>query len=244
MGDDFAARYPNITRFTKVSGSIEIGITEDYEAFVRMVDNSGNIWLGDAHYATMDDALSHTETALAAYFKDTVEVEDGPIPQELLSVYKEIVALTTSVCLKHLNQEYADLSRKAAHHLCQNRAARITSGKPKSWAAAIVYALGQVNYLTDSSLTPYMAMSELCGLFGVSQQTASTKAREIRELLDMYPLQPPWAVKSILEQTGMPWLVLMDGYPMDVRTLPREAQEAAFRQGLIPFLPDANLPEE
>jgi hypothetical protein len=87
MSDNFAARYPNIARFTKGSGSIEIGISDDCEAFARIVDNSGNLWLGETHYATMDAMLADIETTLTAYFKDTVDVEDGPIPRPLLPVY-------------------------------------------------------------------------------------------------------------------------------------------------------------
>jgi hypothetical protein len=146
----------------------------------------------------------------------------GQFPGHYCRFTREIVALTTPICLKHLNQEYADLSRKATHHLCQNKAARLTRGKPKSWAAAIVYALAQLNFLSDCSIEPCMAMGDLCRLFGVSQQTASNKAREIRELLNMTPFQNSWTTQAVLDMAARPWMEMVDTFLMETGTLPPE----------------------
>ena len=36
----------------------------------------------------------------------------------------------------------------------------------------------------------------------------------------------------------MVWMVMVNGMIVDIRTMPRELQEAAFEKGLIPYLPD------
>jgi hypothetical protein len=52
--------------------------------------------------------------------------------------------------------------------LSRERSSPLESGRPRSWAAGIVYALGRVNFLSDKSREPYMTMSEPCKKIGVS----------------------------------------------------------------------------
>ena len=92
-------------------------------------------------------------------------MSDDKVPEKMRGIYDEIVALTDEVCGKHLSQEYADLSRKMAATLSRKRPSPLASGRAKTWAAGIVYALGQVNFLFDKSQTPYVPARELCALF-------------------------------------------------------------------------------
>ena len=59
------------------------------------------------------------------------------------------------MCSEHLNEEYAALSRKAAAMLARERPSPLLSGKVETWAAAIVYAVGQMSFLFDKSEEPY-----------------------------------------------------------------------------------------
>ena len=34
------------------------------------------------------------------------------------------------------------------------------------------------------------------------------------------------------------WLIMVNGYIVDVRSMPREVQELAYQKGLIPYMPD------
>jgi hypothetical protein len=56
--------------------------------------------------------------------------------------------------------------------LCRKRPSPLTSGKPSTWACAILYALDQVNFLFDRTQTPHLTPKELCAGFGVSTSTA------------------------------------------------------------------------
>ena len=42
---------------------------------------------------------------------------------------------------------------------------------------------------------------------------------------------------SLLEHSPFAWFIEVGGMYMDVRTLPLEVQEAAFQEGLIPYIP-------
>ena len=47
-------------------------------------------------------------------------------------------------------------ARRALAALCRKRPSPLVSGKPETWACAVLYALGQVNYLSDKASTPTM----------------------------------------------------------------------------------------
>jgi hypothetical protein len=91
--------------------------------------------------------------------------------------YDAVVALTDTFCRENLNDEYRDLARAMTATLC--RKPSFASGRPRTWACGILYALGQLNFLSDKATQPYMAMTDVCAAFGVGQRTASGKARRI-----------------------------------------------------------------
>ncbi len=159
------------------------------------------------------------------------------VPKKMQAVYGAIVALTDKVCREHLNEEYAQLSRHLAATLCRKRLSPLVSGKPESWACGIVYALGQVNCLFDRSQTPSMSAQELAALFGVSSQTASSKAKQIRDLLKINRLDWTWMLPSRRDESPIAWMISVNGYMLDARQVPREIQEIAFEKGLIPYIP-------
>ena len=148
-----------------------------------------------------------------------------------------MTGITDEFCREHLNEEYAELSRMMAAALCRKRPSPLESGRMRSWAAGIIYALGRVNFLSDNSREPYMTMSELCEKIGVSQSNASAKSREIWYRLDLMQLHPDWCLPSMLEENPLAWIVEVNGLPVDVRMMPREVQEEAHRLGLIPYVP-------
>jgi hypothetical protein len=151
--------------------------------------------------------------------------------------YEAVIRITDEFCQKHLDDEYADLSRKMAAALSKKRPSPLESGRARSWAAGIVYALGRVNFLSDDSREPHMTMSELCEKIGVGQSTASNKSREIWNRLDLTQLHLDWCLPSMLEENPLAWIVEVNGLPVDVRMMPREVQEEAYRLGLIPHMP-------
>ena len=46
-----------------------------------------------------------------------------------------------------------------------------------------------------------------------------------------------WFLPSHMEDSPMPWLIEVDGFIMDIRSLPHEIQELAYQKKLIPYIP-------
>jgi hypothetical protein len=148
----------------------------------------------------------------------------------------KIVELTDAFCEEHLNEEYRELCEDMIGALLEIELP-LESGKPASWASAIVHALGWVNFLQDPHLSPYMTSPQIAEGFGVSQGTMLTKSRIIRDELDMIQLDPQWCLTSLLKDNPLIWMLKVNGLIMDIRAAPREAQEEAYRLGLIPYIP-------
>jgi hypothetical protein len=162
---------------------------------------------------------------------------DHSIPRRMRQRYEAVTGITDEFCRQHLNDEYAEQSRKMAAALCEEEPSPLESGRERSWAAGIVYALGRVNFLSDNSWEPHMTMSELCVKIGVSQGNASSKSREIWKRLGLMQLHPDWCLPSMLDENPLAWMLEVNGLPVDVRAMPREVQEEAYRLGLIPYIP-------
>jgi hypothetical protein len=155
---------------------------------------------------------------------------------EIWDAADTISELTDAFCLKHLNGEYREL--------CEDMIAELVDmdfpmnrGKPAGWASGVVHAVGFVNFLQDPSQSPHMTSPQIADGFGVSQQTMQTKSKMIRDELDLMLLDPDWCLPALLEENPLVWMLEVDGFIMDIRTAPREAQEQAYQLGLIPYIP-------
>ncbi len=158
------------------------------------------------------------------------------IPEELEPALTEIIALTDEFCREHLNEEYRQLCHDVALEVAELEI-QIDRGRPASWASAIVHAVGYVNFLHDPSQSPHMTSSEIAKGFGVSQGNMQSKSKIIRDELDLMPFDPDWCLESLLDDNPLVWMLEVDGMALDIRMAPREAQEEAYRMGLIPYIP-------
>jgi hypothetical protein len=150
---------------------------------------------------------------------------------------EEIAGLVDAFCREHLNEEYAMLCRKLTEKLARKRPSPLLSGTPNAWAAGIVRTIGMVNFLGDKSQKPYMKMTDIDKAFGIGESTASAKSSAIRKMLKMSQLDFEWMLPSRVEEHPLTWMLSVNGFIMDIRHAPREAQEVAFEQGLIPYIP-------
>jgi hypothetical protein len=86
-----------------------------------------------------------------------------------------------------------------------------------------------------------MTTAQLCTAFAVGESTVHAKARIIEEALGIGPLDPRWTLPSLAEKNPLIWMAEVNGLLVDLRDMPREVQEIAFENGLIPYMP-ADLP--
>ena len=160
------------------------------------------------------------------------------VPKAQQEKHSAVRLLTDAFCEAHLTEEYADLARQLTAALCRKRPTPLARGSEAGWAAGIIHALGVVNFLFDRDQTPHLMPKALYESFGVSESTGSAKSRAVREALSMGPFDPDWTLPSRIAGNPVVWMVMVDGLVVDIRDMPREMQEAAYEQGVIPYLPD------
>ena len=148
-----------------------------------------------------------------------------------------IIKATDTFCDELLNEEYAVLCRKMVKKLSRKRPLPFLRGRPKTWICGIVRTIGTINFLQDSSFEPFMKSSDIDKVFGVSSSTGQKRSKQIRDLLKIRELDPEWTLPSLLDQNPMVWMLEVNGFMIDARTAPREIQQMAFEQGLIPYIP-------
>jgi hypothetical protein len=158
------------------------------------------------------------------------------VPKGWEERYRILTGLTDAFCREHLNEEYAELARYAIAALCRKRPSPLASGQPQSWACGVLYALGQLNFLSDPASTPYMTLQDLCTRFGVSASTGGAKAKQVREALGMRQFDHRWTLPSRLAEMGVLWMVEVNGLIADARQLPRALQVEAAERGVIPYV--------
>lgn len=163
--------------------------------------------------------------------------------KRLDEAFDAILDLLESFCEKYLNDEYREFCEDMTR-VIYDMGAPIDKGRPQSWASGIVHALGMVNFLNDPSFSPYMEPSQIAEEFGVSQSTMQSKSREIRDELDIIPMDPRWCLESMLADNPLIWMLEVNGLMIDIREASREVQEQAYEEGLIPFIPADGLPKK
>ena len=154
--------------------------------------------------------------------------------------YESVVALTDAFCKERLSEEYAGVCRKLAAALCRKRLSPLQSGSLRTWACAIVYTIGSLNFLFDKSDPLYMSAAELSAAFGIAKSTAGNKSKALRDALRIKHLDWRWCLPSQIEEYPLAWSIEVNGLIVDARRMPREIQEEAYRKGFIPYLPPSD----
>lgn len=158
------------------------------------------------------------------------------VPVDLRPVVGEIVAMTDRSCAECLDAEYAELCRRLVARLARKRPSPLVRGDTRIWAAGTISAVGRINFLFDPSEPPHLSADQLATHVGVVKTSMANKAALIRKALDLGVYEPDLTRRSMLERHPLTWLVQVNGFLVDARTLPAGIQDEARRRGLIPDL--------
>lgn len=158
------------------------------------------------------------------------------VPLALRPRAGEILAIADQACKACLDDEYAQLCRSLVARLARKRPSPLVRGDTRIWAAGVIYAIGQINFLFDRSQRPHLSADELATHLAVVKSSMANKAALIRRTLDLGIYEPDLTSRSMLEQHPLAWLVQVNGLLVDARTLPAEVQDEARSRGLIPHL--------
>jgi hypothetical protein len=61
------------------------------------------------------------------------------------------------------------------------------------------------------------------------------EAKQVRELLNMHRFDHHWGLPSRMDNS-FSWMITLNGFIVDARTLSREIQEIAYEKGIIPYI--------
>lgn len=93
-----------------------------------------------------------------------------------------------------------------------------------------------MNFLFDRSQEPYLSADQLAHHVGVVKTTMANKAALIVKTLNLGIYEPGLTRLAMLERHPLTWMVMVNGFIVDVRTLPPEIQDEARRRGVVPDL--------
>ena len=156
------------------------------------------------------------------------------VPKALRGDVAEIAALIDGVCAEHLDDEYSTLCLHLLAKLARKRPSPLERGQRRVWAAAVLYTVGGINFLFDPSQEPHLRADEVAAATGVAKSTMANKAALIRRILQIGPFEPDLCRREMLASHPFAWLVEIDGFIVDVRSLPQPLQDDARRRGLVP----------
>ena len=177
-----------------------------------------------------------------------IELDELKVPRGLRPVVDEIVGITDAVCLAVLDEEYADLARRAVAKLARKRPSPLRGGRRVTWAAGVVYGLGQANFLFDPASDPCVTVDQLSEAFGVAKSTMGSKGKQVRDLLRISPFSLEFQRTDVIDRNPLVWIIEVNGFAMDARHVQLDIQVEAYQRGLIPYIPafgpDGTAPRE
>jgi hypothetical protein len=112
----------------------------------------------------------------------------------------EIICLARELCLKMINEEYADLAEKMIRKLGRKREVPFVRGKSEIWATAVVQSIGTINFLYDKSFLPYQSLDALCGYYKLNKSTVTGKSGQIQKMLGIRHFDEEFSTAYLLEE--------------------------------------------
>jgi len=159
------------------------------------------------------------------------------VPAAMQTKVDALMQSIDGFCDRQLNAEYRQLMLAAVCALARKRPSPLLGGRETSWCAGIVHAIGMANFLFDKTQMPHCKAPEIYAAFGVSAQTGQAHSKKVRDLLKISAFDPKWTLPSMLEDSPLAWMLQVDGFMVDIRTMPLDIQIQACAQGLIPYVP-------
>lgn len=145
--------------------------------------------------------------------------------QEIKQKEEKLLEMTATFCAQKLDDDYFQLCEKLIKKLGRKKDVPFQRGKLEIWAAAIVYAIGSINFLFDKSFEPYLTAEQICEYFGVKNSTVSNKAREIKDMFNLWYFNPEFSTQKMSESNPINQMVMVDGFITPINTLPDDLQQ-------------------
>ncbi len=123
-----------------------------------------------------------------------------------------LIEMTASFSNEYLNEDYKELCEKLIRKMARKRNVPFLSGRIEIWAAAIIHALGSINFLFDNNFEPYASTDDICNFFGTSKSTTSQKGKIIRDMFKMNYYDKEFSTTHMNENDPFSEMVMMNGF--------------------------------
>ncbi len=131
---------------------------------------------------------------------------------EIKQIEKELLELTAGFCAQKLDNDYAQLCEKLILKMGRKRQVPFQTGKVEIWAAAVISALGSINFLFDKTFNPYATPDDICNYFGTKKSTVSAKALIIKDMFNMSYYCTEFSTQYMQANNPFNKMVMMDGF--------------------------------
>jgi Domain of unknown function (DUF6398) len=111
--------------------------------------------------------------------------------------------------------------------LARKRPTPLVGGRRATWAAGVVYALGQANFLFDPARARRVTADQLSDAFGVAKATMSGKARLVRDLLRIDFFSPEFQRADVAAENPMIWMLEVNGLVVEAPSMSRSRTSAS-----------------
>ncbi len=146
--------------------------------------------------------------------------------QKVETQKQKILELVRAFCADKLNAEYLELAERLVQKLGRKRSVPFITGKPQIWAAAVIHALGTINFLFDKSFEPYLSVDDINDYFETKKSTIGSKSKEIRDLLKLDRWDSEFSTKKMQDSNPFANLVVVDGLLVPLNSIPAQYQQA------------------
>ena len=137
----------------------------------------------------------------------------------------KLIRLTSDFCEQYLDDDHNELTRKMVVNLSKKRDVQFQGQDLKKWAAAVIHALGSINYLFDSSFEPYISEGVLSDYFNVPHPKLHETSNKIKKLLKLDLFDNIAATLRNHNEDPMRSLLLIDGFFVNLEVYPPELRE-------------------
>lgn len=128
------------------------------------------------------------------------------------AISRQLTEMTAAFCRCHADAEYETLCKKLLDKMARKRVAPFLTGRVEIWAAAIVYALGSINFLFDKSFPPYASPDTICDYFRTSKRTVAQKAKLIRDMFKLGYYDPEFSTEHMKKNNPLARLEMVNGF--------------------------------
>jgi hypothetical protein len=152
-------------------------------------------------------------------------VNDMITKQELKEKENQLLEMVGTFCSQNLDDDYFQLCEKLVKKMGRKREVPFQRGQLEIWAAAVIYAIGSINFLFDKSFEPFMTGEQICDYFDQKVSTVSAKAAIIRNMFKLRYHDPEFSTKKMSDSNPFNNFVMVDGFIQSLNSLPEEFQK-------------------